>query len=114
MVAGGWSHPTQVSSNRRAEFKKPAPHALVGNIQAPICKQILHISIAQSEPGIEPNSVANDVWWKSVTLKADFVRLDRLPQMPARVLPVNLTMPHLVGWKKDFVQCHVRPVSKVF
>jgi hypothetical protein len=41
--------------------------------------------------------MANDVWWKMVTLKADVVHLDRLPQMPVRVLPVNVTMPKWEG-----------------
>jgi MFS family permease len=38
--------------------------------------------------------MANDVRWKSVALKADFVHLDRLPQMPVRVRNVNVTMPN--------------------
>ena len=61
MVAGRWAHMTQVLSNRRTKFKEPAPYALVGNVQAPLCKQILYISKAQSEPGVELNGVANDV-----------------------------------------------------
>lgn len=92
-VAGRRSHMAQVSSNRRAKFEEPAPYALIGNIQAPLRKQTLHISIAQSEPAIEPNRVANYFRGESVTLKADIVHLDRLPQMPVRVLPVNVTMP---------------------
>ncbi len=44
---------------------------------------------------LEPNGMANDVRWKSVTLKTDVVHLDRLPQMPVRVLPVNVTMPKM-------------------
>ena len=61
IVAGCWSHTTQVSRDRRTKFKEPAPYALVGNVQAPLCKQILYISKAQSEPGVELNGVANDV-----------------------------------------------------
>ena len=37
--------------------------------------------------------MANDVRWESVALKADFVHLDRLPQMPVRVRHVIVTMP---------------------
>jgi hypothetical protein len=37
--------------------------------------------------------MANDVRWEAVALKADFVHLDRLPQMPVRVRHVNVTMP---------------------
>jgi hypothetical protein len=93
IVAGSWSHTTQVSSDRRTKFNEPAPHALVGNIQAPFRKQILHISITQSEAGIEPNSVANDIRWKSMACEGDVSHRDRLPQMPVSVLPVNVTMP---------------------
>ena len=57
-VAGRWPHMTQVASNRCAKFEEPASDALVGNIEAPLGKKILHISKAQSEPGIEPNGVA--------------------------------------------------------
>jgi hypothetical protein len=93
VVAGSRSHLAQVASDRRTEFEKPAPDGFVRDIQASLCKQILHVSIAQSEAGIEPNGMANDVRWKSVALKADFVHLDRLPQMPVRVRNVNVTMP---------------------
>ena len=93
-------HAAQILCDRRAEFEKPAPHALVGNIKAPLRKQILYISIAQSEPGIEPNRVANNIRWKSMASKRDVIHLDRLSQMPLHVLPVNVTMPitpHLGG-----------------
>ena len=86
-------YPAQVLSSWRAKIGKPAPHALVGNIQAPLRKQILDVSIAQSEAGIEPNGMANDARGKSVALKADVVHLDRLPQMPLLVLTVNVAMP---------------------
>ena len=72
IVAGRWSHRAQVSSNRLTKFKKPASHGFVRDIEASLCKKILHVSIAQSEAGIEPNGMANDVRWESVALKADF------------------------------------------
>ncbi len=78
IVAGRWSHMAQVSSNRRAKFEEPAPYALVGNIEAPLGKQILHISKAQSEPGVEPNGVANDVRWKAVACERNGSHLDML------------------------------------
>ena len=78
MVAGRWSHMAQVSSNRRTKFKEPAPYALVGNIQTPLRQKILHISIAQCEPGIEPYDMANDFRWKAMAFKADIVHLGRL------------------------------------
>ena len=44
----------------------------------PLRKEILHISIAQSEPGVEPNGVSNDVRWKAVTFEGDGVHPKRL------------------------------------
>ena len=86
-------HAAQILCDRRAEFEKPAPHALVGNIKTPLRKQILYISITQSKPGIEPNRVDNNIRWKSMASKRDVIHLDRLSQMPLHVLPVNVTMP---------------------
>ena len=74
--------------------REPAPYALVGNIQTPLRKKILHIPIAQSEPGIEPNGVSNDVRWKAVTFEGDGVhpkRLHRNHQIEIRAL--NVTRP---------------------
>ena len=42
---------------RDPEFDEPSAYRFIGNIQTPLRKQILHISIAQSEPGVEPNGV---------------------------------------------------------
>ena len=84
----------QVSGNRRTKLEEPAPYALVGNIQTPLRKKILHIPIAQSEPGIEPNGASNDFRWKAVTFEGDGVhpkRLHRNHQIEIREL--NVTMP---------------------
>ena len=69
-------------------------YALVGNIQTSLRKKILHIPIAQSEPGIEPNGASNDFRWKAVTFEGDGVHLKRLHrnhQIEIRAL--NVTMP---------------------
>ena len=84
----------QVSGNRRTQLEEPAPYALVGNIQTSLRKKILHIPIAQSEPGIEPNGASNDFRWKAVTFEGDGVhpkRLHRNHQIEIRAL--NVTMP---------------------
>jgi hypothetical protein len=92
-IARCWPHAAQFLCDRRAEFEKSAPHALVGNIKAPLRKQILYISIAESEPAIEPNRVANNIRWKLMASKRDVIHLERPSQMPLHVLPVNVTMP---------------------
>ena len=67
IAVGNGSRVAQVSGNRRTQLEEPAPYALVGNIQTSLRKKILHIPIAQSEPGIEPNGASNDFRWKAVT-----------------------------------------------
>ena len=96
IAVGNGSRVAQVSGNRRTKLEEPAPYALVGNIQTPLRKEILHIPIAQSEPGIEPNGASNDFRWKAVTFEGDGVhpkRLHRNHQIEIRAL--NVTMP---GW----------------
>ena len=92
------SRVAQVSGNRRTKLEEQAPYALVGNIQTSLRKKTLHIPIAQSEPGIEPNGVSNDVRWKAVTFEGDGVhpkRLHRNHQIEIRAL--NVTMPGSVS-----------------
>ena len=75
------------------QLEEPAPYALVGNIQTSLRKKILHIPIAQSEPGIEPNGASNDFRWKAVMFEGDGVhpkRLHRNHQIEIRAL--NVTM----------------------
>ena len=94
IAVGNGSRVAQVSGNRRTKLEEPAPYALAGNIQTPLRKEILHIPIAQSEPGIEPNGASNDFRWKAVTFERDGVhpkRLHRNHQIEIRAL--NVTMP---------------------
>ena len=95
IAVGNGSRVAQVSGNRRTKLEEPAPYALVGNIQTSLSKKILHIPIAQSEPGIEPNGASNDFRWKAVTFEGDGVhpkRLHRNHQIEIRAL--NVTMPN--------------------
>ena len=77
------------------KFKKLTPHVLLENIKAPLCKQILYVSIAQSEPGIGPNDMANDIRRESVVQKLDIAYLDKLSQVLLHSLAVNITISRL-------------------
>ena len=91
-VSGSTSRASAPSDDGKLE--EPAPYALVGNIQTSLRKEILHIPIAQSEPGVEPNGVSNDFRWKAVTFEGDGVHPKRLHlnhQIEIRAL--NVTMP---------------------
>ena len=94
IAVGNGSHGAQGSGSRRTKLEELAPYALVGNIQTSLRKEILHIPIAQSEPGIEPNGASNDFRWKAVTFEGDGAhpkRLHRNHQIEIRAL--NATMP---------------------
>ena len=67
---------------RRYEID-PAP-SLGQYLRLPQRVEALHIPIAQSEPGIEPNGASNDFRWKAVTFEGDGVHPKRLHQNPGR------------------------------
>src|SRR6266851_8080458 len=54
------SREPQVSRHRRTKLQDPAADGLVANAQTSRGQQILDVSVAQGEPQIEPNGVAND------------------------------------------------------
>ncbi len=86
----------QVSSDWRAKFEEPAPHGFVGDVRSPFRQKILYVSIAQSEPSIEPNCVANDVRWKSMACEGDGSHPDMLTDDEIEVRALNVTMPSFV------------------
>lgn len=45
----------------------PLPDSFVGQHNAPLGKQLLHIAIAQRKPALQPDGVANDLRRKAVT-----------------------------------------------
>jgi hypothetical protein len=69
---------TQVSSDWRTKLQKPTSNGLVGNIQAPLRKQILYVSIAQSEASIESYGVADKFRWEAMMFEGDGSHPDML------------------------------------
>jgi hypothetical protein len=57
------------------ELRAPKPDSLIANRYAPFRHQILDISMAQIEPVVEPNGVANDFRRESVTFVSDHPRI---------------------------------------
>ena len=43
-------------------------------------EEIFYVSIAQGEPGVEPDSVANDFRWNTVALKGNILHPETLLQ----------------------------------
>ena len=79
-VAGCRSSLPQVPANRLAKLKKPASDSFIGNVETALREVIFYISIAQSEPGVEPYRVADDLRWEAVALKGYVVHPPTLLQ----------------------------------
>ena len=79
----------QVPGNGLAKLKKPPPDSFVGDIEAALREEVFYVSIAQSEPGVEPDCVADDFRWKPVALKGNILHPQTLLQ-GHRQRPVEL------------------------
>jgi hypothetical protein len=56
----------QVPGNHRTEFEYPSADRLIADYEATLGQEVLNIAVAQGEPEIEPDSVPNDIRWKSM------------------------------------------------
>jgi len=70
----------QVPGDGLAKLKKPPPHGFVGDIEAALREEIFYVSIAQSEPGVEPYCVADDFRRKPIALKGNILHPETLLQ----------------------------------
>src|SRR6266404_8490955 len=59
-VARAWAAPPQLSCDPGPEFQHPAPHRLIGNLQAALGEKFLNVAVAQGKPEIKPDSVLDD------------------------------------------------------
>ena len=95
---GRWPFRFDVFGNLRTEPDRPAPDRLVTDVDASFGQQFLDIAQAQGEAKIEPDCVANDVRWKSVTFERQFAGLGarlhrRADARIRRQVAVRLTAP---------------------
>jgi hypothetical protein len=51
-----------------SELQAPASHRLIGDDNPSLREQILDIAKTQSEPLVQPDRVADDFWWESVSM----------------------------------------------
>jgi hypothetical protein len=59
------------------ELQAPQSDGLVSNHDPPLCQEIFDITEAQAEAVVEPNGVADDLWWESVSAVAGYVVFHR-------------------------------------
>ena len=53
-------------SHEWPEFQNPPTDRLIAHRQSALIQEILDIPVAQGEPEVEPDSVPDDIWRKSV------------------------------------------------
>jgi hypothetical protein len=78
-----WPRATQVTGKCSAELARPAADGLVGDLDATLREQILHIPQAQGEPEVEPDGVADHLRREAVALIRDGRHSSRLPVVTA-------------------------------
>ena len=59
----------------------------------PLGEQILDVAMAERKPEIQPDSVLNDLRWKSMAAVGDFLHLRTLPRQLHRGHAVYVTTP---------------------
>src|SRR5215204_2505479 len=63
--------PAEITRVQPTELEHPAPDRLVRDVEAPLSHEFLHISVAQREPDIEPDSMPDDLRRKAMTYIGD-------------------------------------------
>src|SRR3954451_18077837 len=84
-------HP-RAAGEARSELEDPASNRFVGDLDSALNEEFLNIAVAQGEPQIEPNRVADDLRREAVTIVGN--ALHPLPYLlKARVAAVSVTEP---------------------
>jgi hypothetical protein len=66
----------------------------MGDIDPPLCQQVLNITQAQSEPTVKPHGVLDDYGRKLKVLVTDRAHQNRLARGRSIRKPILVTMPH--------------------
>ena len=82
-------HPPEYSGVFDADLQTPLSNGLVADYDPALCQRVFNISEAQAESVVEPNSMADDFWRKSVSV-IEGAWLFIYPVCPHRL---NLTIP---------------------
>jgi len=76
-----------------AEFQNPAPHRFIGNLQAALGQEILHIATAQGEAQVEPDRVLDDPRREAMATIGEMGHVRTLTDRPVPGEPVAVTTP---------------------
>ena len=95
-IARSRTAPSQSPNDRRSEFEHPTANAFVGEVEAPLGKQLLDIAIAQGEAKVQPHGVLDDDRRKTMPAIGDRSHARSLRRTPPIQQAVFLTVPFVV------------------
>src|SRR5260370_23804133 len=78
-VARAWTGPSKPAGKSGPEFQNPPSHRFIGNLQASLGQQLLHIAVAQGESEIKPDRVLDDRRWEAMSTVGDLIHSGILP-----------------------------------
>src|SRR3981189_1538023 len=81
-VARAWAAPPQLARDPGPEFQHPAPHRLIGNLQAALVEKFLNVAVAQGEPEIKPDRVLDDRRREAMSAVGELIHVESLPDGP--------------------------------
>src|SRR5436305_14556736 len=99
-VARSWAAPSKPAGEPGPELQNPAPHGFIGNLQASLGEELLHVAVAQGESEIKPDRVLDDRRREAMSAIGRLIHAGILPCRATRSNPVSVTMPAsgLVPW----------------
>jgi hypothetical protein len=68
LVSWSWPTASHAVGESCAEFQAPASHRLVGDDDAALSQDQLHIAQAEAEHVVQPDGVADDLGWEPMTI----------------------------------------------
>ena len=71
LVARPWTAAAQLIGIVLSELAAPLADRFVGHVDAALEQEFLHVAVAQSEPVVEPDPVADNLAGKAVTVCRD-------------------------------------------
>src|SRR3954464_8826103 len=92
-VAWAWAGASKSTGERRPELQNPAPHRLIGNLQAPLGQKLLDVAVAQGETEIKPDRMLDDRRREAVAAVRQLVHPGILACRAARSDSVSVRMP---------------------
>src|SRR5207248_1717668 len=92
-VARSWAAPSKPAGEPGPELQNPPPHRFIGNLEASLGEEFLHVAVAQGEAKIKPDRVLDDRRREAMSAIGRLIHAAILPCRATRSNPVSVTMP---------------------